>query len=311
MRKWSRAFTLIELLVVIAIIALLVAILLPALAEARLAALRVISLSNTRQLGVACNVYGNESKDSFPNPFGEGAQWTSVFMQVDGGNYQWNFNNPAGWQTELFAAHWASVFGRYIEDNDNQLKTKIQFAPGDKTVYERFLAQGGQALVIWDGSYWLSPTLWFSPDKYNGVNRTVPSQALFRRNRFDNVVSPSAKAMVFERFDFGSKTRQLVNGGREKFFPTFCNISGKPGVAFVDGSVETVDMAKLNQRANDATNQGNQDTFKPSGLWNVGSAGLAVYDMANDGLEAGAGAQAWPAYFWSTRKGIKGRDIPR
>lgn len=61
-----RGFTLIELLVVIAIIAVLVGILLPALAHARIAGRQVAVLARLRDLGVGNIAYMNDYKDKLP-----------------------------------------------------------------------------------------------------------------------------------------------------------------------------------------------------------------------------------------------------
>ncbi len=66
--RTSRAFTLIELLVVIAIIALLISILLPALAKARLAGKMTVSLANQRQILTATDMYKNDFKGTPPMP---------------------------------------------------------------------------------------------------------------------------------------------------------------------------------------------------------------------------------------------------
>lgn len=65
-RTHARGFTLIELLVVISIIALLIAILLPALSSARQAAQAVVCGTVQRQIGTAKAVFANDHKDRLP-----------------------------------------------------------------------------------------------------------------------------------------------------------------------------------------------------------------------------------------------------
>ncbi len=80
----AKGFTLIELLVVIAIIALLMAILLPALARAREMGKRAVCLIHLKQLQLAWNIYCDEKNDKVPS----GDVWYSWEFWPDNGGPQ-------------------------------------------------------------------------------------------------------------------------------------------------------------------------------------------------------------------------------
>jgi len=89
--KSNKGFTLVELLVVIGIIALLIAILLPALNRARRAAKTTVCMSNLRQMGTAWTMYLSENKGHLPY-------------------YMWN--NPSVAET-LWHGYWMGIFADY------------------------------------------------------------------------------------------------------------------------------------------------------------------------------------------------------
>ena len=91
--KGQFGFTLIELLVVIAIIAVLAALLLPVLSQARESARRIGCASNARQLAAAVYMYGPDAEDRLPGVW-EGSVGTGKDSGDGGWIYFTNFGGP-------------------------------------------------------------------------------------------------------------------------------------------------------------------------------------------------------------------------
>ena len=110
--KGKRAFTLIELLVVIAIIAILAALLLPALAKAKQTATGIACMNNNRQLMVAWNMFATDNDGRIP--------YASAYYQEPTVRFSWavgTVNNPTFNASENYITK--GVIYKYVGNSDD------------------------------------------------------------------------------------------------------------------------------------------------------------------------------------------------
>ena len=342
MLRRSRGFTLIELLVVIAIIAVLIGILLPALGKARKTAQATVSSANMHSLIQIHFTYMSEHRDSFINPFNEyapddgqgpggscGDLWPEIYKYSAENCYKF-FLPGNKFTSEMYAFHWYSLVGDWLSPGD--YASDVQFAPGDMGPKERFeeeIIDGDGELDnwIWDTSYCYTPTAWFDPMRYategrpDASNQSDPNAAMIRRNRIDDVLFPQSKVVLWERFDFGKEKRSMSDWsgwqgtpvGSANRRPTWNNPLASVHVATADGSVSKINMGEHLYGRITSDNEKEREAFRPTDMWDIPFYGLAAYGMRYDGLENGSDDDPglYPAFFWATKDGMRGRDLAR
>jgi len=113
----KRGFTLVELLVVIAIMAVLIAILLPALSKARENARNILCQTNLKGYGNAYIMYTDDNEEKFPNSY----NWlynSRYYAQFGRDNY-------CRWHNRLenleFNPQFEGTFFKYVADKNNHL----------------------------------------------------------------------------------------------------------------------------------------------------------------------------------------------
>jgi len=122
LKSTKAGFTLIELLVVIAIIAILAAMLLPALAKAKMKAQSIPCMNNSRQIALGWRMYADESGDRLPyagtDSTGQRPNWVT-------GTLDFTANNPVNWDVNNDLTK--SPVYPYVKS------TKVWLCPGDKS----------------------------------------------------------------------------------------------------------------------------------------------------------------------------------
>jgi prepilin-type N-terminal cleavage/methylation domain-containing protein/prepilin-type processing-associated H-X9-DG protein len=237
-----RGFTLVELLVVIGVIAILLALLMPALNRARRHSLQVVCMSNLRQIGAAFVIYTMANKDWLPASSCGGAEWY----------HDWIYYQPSRDLSQSRVAPYLGKTNGGYGQGRGSLETILRCPADDVSVRTR----GG-------GVYGYRYSYVVNVRTNSGIDmQWMPSEVVPKLSRIHN---PSHKVLLYEEDEvtaddghgdpkFPGTTNLLgirhdskksdsdLTGGTYNLMP---NAERRGNACFCDGSVRYVSRSEM------------------------------------------------------------------
>jgi prepilin-type N-terminal cleavage/methylation domain-containing protein/prepilin-type processing-associated H-X9-DG protein len=230
----GHGFTLIELLVVIAIIAILAAMLLPALSKAKQKALGIQCMSNQRQLLLAWKMYADDNHDRLPSASGGPSVWISGWMDFSSSVTNWDPSVTVK-VSPLWPYCKSTGIFKCPADSSTVVNTLRQSVPRDRSssmlcwVGGRDDANGNPSALGWSGNNTAGGGPWHVYLKSSDFNNPGPSDTfVFLDERADSI---NDGFFVVDMDGYPGPPVQLVDSPGSYH-------GGSGGLSFADGHAE-------------------------------------------------------------------------